>query len=97
MSTSTKKVTLDPLRNTSAFAQPYLHEKQQKTERMTALQSIRKNGMEESASPRTIYNTWKNDNGAWGGKKTKKRRMRRRNKTTKQRRYKTTKQRRYKK
>jgi hypothetical protein len=38
---------------------------------MQSLQELRKNGMDEPASPRTIYNTWKNDNGAYGGRTRK--------------------------
>jgi hypothetical protein len=85
MSTNTKKgVSFNPLA-TSAPAHPDRHEKQTTQERMQALRELRKNGMDEPASPRTIYNTWKNDNGAYGGRKTKKRRKNRNKKRTNKR------------
>jgi hypothetical protein len=68
---SNKNVSFNPLTK-SSLAQPHRHEKQTKQERMQSLQELRKNGMDEPASPRTIYNTWQNDNGAYGGRKTKK-------------------------
>ena len=77
---SKKNVSFNPL-TTSALAQPDRHEKQTKQERMKSLQELRKNGMDEPASPRTIYNTWQNDNGAYGGRKTKK--IKNKNKKTK--------------
>lgn len=78
---SNKKVSINLSKNTTADAQPFRHEKQTKQERMQSARELRKNGMEDgSASPRTIHNTWANDNGSYGGRRTRRRRKNRKNK-----------------
>jgi hypothetical protein len=73
---SNKKVSINLFKNTIANAQPYRHEKQTKQERMQSARELRKNGMGEgAASPRTIHNTWANDNGSYGGRKTRRKKM----------------------
>jgi hypothetical protein len=86
-----KTVTINTALNTTADAQTNKSGSQTKQEYKNAKADRREYGMEIPASPRTIYNTWKNDSGEYGGKRTRKRRTnkRRTNKrrTNKRRKY----------
>ena len=86
-----KTVTINTALNTTAAAQTNKSGSQTKQEYKNAKADRREYGMEIPASPRTIHNTWQNDSGDFGGKRTRKRRTnkRRTNKrrTNKRRKY----------
>ena len=73
-----KTVTINTALNTTAAAQTNKTLKQTRAERENAKIDFKQNGMPLPASPRTIHNTWQNDSGDFGGKRTRKRRTNKR-------------------